>query len=118
MTLESKAYINITLWKINLPNAFYQTVSKREKKVNGQTEPLIHGSPFKYHVGSNRIASPNAACNAASSRAVCNTRRTTELDSRSWFIAMSRNTAQPVIPSAANASTNGHRFCGSSVGTF
>ena len=74
------------------------------------TEPLIHGSPFRYHVGSNRIASPKAACSVLSSRAVCKIRRTTELDKRSWFITTRRNAAHPDTPSAANARINGHRF--------
>ena len=69
-------------------------------------------------MGSNRIASPKAACNALSSRAVCKIWRTTELERRSWFIATRRKAAHPDTPSAANARMNGHRFCTSAVLVF
>lgn len=75
------------------------------------TEPCIQGSPFKYHAGSGRIASPSITFSSSFSLTICSICFTIELASFSWFVAKSRNAAHADTPTVAKARMNGQRFC-------
>jgi len=106
----SEAHVNISLQLVNLGksviNISLNTIAAW--KLTVLTCPLIWGSPFKYHSGWGRIASPNTSFSCRSAFNARTMLRKTELDSFSWFLANVMNAVQPVMPNTTTATAVGH----------
>lgn len=64
-----------------------QGIIEDKKKPMTLTDPVIQGSPFNHHVGSNLIRSPSTSTNSGESRKTNRICFTTELVSFSWLVA-------------------------------
>lgn len=109
-TFDSEANVDTSLKEIylNKRNAFISPLKATTRTL--LTAPFIQGSPFRYQAGSGRIPSPRMSRTSPLVRRVVRTCLTTELESRSWFVANATNPAHPAIPKTPNASNGTKRF--------